>query len=89
MFAQINHVAMVSSDWPLLGRFYEAAFGMRQSPTAKPRPLNGLTVGDGHVGLNINPRRDRYPVFPQPPGSRDRPAREPPGDPSTRRSAAP
>jgi len=53
---------MVSADWPLLGRFYEAVFGMRQSQSAKPRPLNGLTVGDGHVGLNINPRRDRYPA---------------------------
>ena len=33
MFAQINHVALISPQWPLLGRFYEAAFGLRASPT--------------------------------------------------------
>jgi catechol 2,3-dioxygenase-like lactoylglutathione lyase family enzyme len=62
MFAQINHVALISPQWPLLGRFYEAAFGLRLSPSAKRRPLNGITVVDGRVGLNINPRRDRLPA---------------------------
>jgi catechol 2,3-dioxygenase-like lactoylglutathione lyase family enzyme len=51
---------LISPQWPMLGRFYEAAFGLRQSQAAKSRPLNGLTVGDGRVGLNINPRRDRF-----------------------------
>lgn len=59
MFAQINHIAMVSSEWPILARFYEAVFGLKPS-TGKSRPLNGVTIGDGRVGLNINPRRDHF-----------------------------
>ena len=58
MFAQINHVAIVSAQWSLLGCFYEAAFGMKAA--SKRRPASGLTIGDGTVGININPRRDGY-----------------------------
>src|SRR4051812_22557462 len=50
-------MAITSSQWPLIGRFYEAVFGLKAA--GKSRPLNGFTVGDGYVGLNINPRRDR------------------------------
>lgn len=42
----------------MLGRFYEAVFGLKSS--GKSRPLNGVTIGDGYCGLNINPRRDGY-----------------------------
>jgi catechol 2,3-dioxygenase-like lactoylglutathione lyase family enzyme len=59
MFAEINHIAMISPQWPMLARFYEALFGLRAS-SGKSRPLNGVTVGDGRVGLNINPRRDHF-----------------------------
>src|SRR5262249_19483907 len=55
MFAKINHVAIVSENYALLGQFYEAVFGMRTSP--KTRAGQAITVGDGYVGLNINPRR--------------------------------
>lgn len=55
MFAKINHVAMVSTDYAMLGKFYEVLFGMKTSPNA--RPQSAVTVGDGYVGLNINPRR--------------------------------
>jgi catechol 2,3-dioxygenase-like lactoylglutathione lyase family enzyme len=55
MFAKINHVAIVSDDYAQLGKFYESMFGMRTS--AKTRPSRAVTVGDGYVGLNINPRR--------------------------------
>jgi len=55
MFAKINHVAIVSRDYAQLAQFYEAVFGMRTS--AKTRPGSAVTVGDGYVGLNINPRR--------------------------------
>jgi catechol 2,3-dioxygenase-like lactoylglutathione lyase family enzyme len=55
MFAKINHVAIVSDDYAQLGKFYESVFGMRTS--AKTRPSRAVTVGDGYVGLNINPRR--------------------------------
>jgi catechol 2,3-dioxygenase-like lactoylglutathione lyase family enzyme len=58
MFAQINHMAMNSPNWPMLMRFYEAVFGLKGP--SKSRPMNGGTVGDGYVGLNINPLRDGY-----------------------------
>ncbi len=55
MFSKINHVAIVSDNYAQLAQFYEAVFGMRAS--AKTRPGSAVTVGDGYVGLNINPRR--------------------------------
>jgi predicted enzyme related to lactoylglutathione lyase len=58
MFAQINHMAMISSNWPMMAKFYEAVFGLRSAE--KPRPANGLSIGDGYVGMNINPQRDGY-----------------------------
>jgi len=58
MFAQINHMAMVSPHYPLLGKFYDAVFGLRIS--GKPRPDASVSLGDGYVGLNILPQRDGY-----------------------------
>jgi catechol 2,3-dioxygenase-like lactoylglutathione lyase family enzyme len=55
MFSKINHVAIVSYDYAQLAQFYAAVFGMRTS--AKTRLGSAVTVGDGYVGLNINPRR--------------------------------
>src|SRR5712672_4331303 len=55
MFSKINHVAVVSENYAQLAQFYIAAFGMRTSE--KTRPGRAVTVGDGYVGLNINPRR--------------------------------
>ena len=55
MFAKINHVAIVSENYAQLGKFYESFFGMKTS--AKTRPTRAVTVGDGYVGLNINPKR--------------------------------
>ena len=54
-FSKINHVAIVSENYAQLSKFYEAVFGMRTS--ARTRPARAVTVGDGYVGLNINPRR--------------------------------
>jgi len=59
MFAKINHMAMVSPIYPMLANFYEAFFGLKRSGKVS-RPLNAVTVGDGYVGLNINPLRDGY-----------------------------
>ena len=59
MFAKINHVAMMSTNYAMLGKFYEVLFGMKTSPNA--RPQSAVTVGDGYVGLNINPRRPGRP----------------------------
>jgi len=55
MFAKIRHLAIVSDNYALLGKFYEAVFHLRTSRAA--RPESAVTVGDGYVGLNINPRR--------------------------------
>jgi catechol 2,3-dioxygenase-like lactoylglutathione lyase family enzyme len=46
---------MVSTNYAMLGKFYEVLFGMKTSPNT--RPQSAVTVGDGYVGLNINPRR--------------------------------
>jgi catechol 2,3-dioxygenase-like lactoylglutathione lyase family enzyme len=54
MFAKLNHVAIVSENYAVSGKFYEAIFGMRTA--SAPRPARAVTVGDGYVGLNINPR---------------------------------
>jgi catechol 2,3-dioxygenase-like lactoylglutathione lyase family enzyme len=59
MSAKINHMAMVSPIYPMLANFYEAYFGLKRSGKTS-RPLNAVTVGDGYVGLNINPLRDGY-----------------------------
>jgi catechol 2,3-dioxygenase-like lactoylglutathione lyase family enzyme len=55
MSAKIRHVAIVSEQYALEGRFYEAIFGMRSS--SDTRPERAVTVSDGYVGLNINPRK--------------------------------
>jgi predicted enzyme related to lactoylglutathione lyase len=55
MPAQINHVAIVSDNYAQLAKFYEAVFGMKSSEYQ--RAASAVTVGDGYVGLNINPRR--------------------------------
>ena len=55
MSAQINHVAIVSDNYAQLAKFYEAVFGMKSSELQ--RAASAVTVGDGYVGLNINPRR--------------------------------
>jgi hypothetical protein len=59
MFANINHMAMNSPNWPMMAKFYEAMFGLKPSGKVS-RPANGVSVGDGYVGLNINPLRDGY-----------------------------
>ena len=55
MAAQINHVAIVSDNYAQLAKFYEAIFGMKSAELQ--RAAQAVTVGDGYVGLNINPRR--------------------------------
>ena len=52
---RIRHIAIVSDQYALQGRFYEAIFGMRGAEDK--RPERAVTVSDGYVGLNINPRK--------------------------------
>src|ERR1700676_2820480 len=60
VFAKINHVAIVSEKYALLASFYESLFGMKRSPKGKIN--RAITVGDGYVGLNINPRKAGRPA---------------------------
>src|SRR5207302_592344 len=60
MPAKIKHIAIVSDQYALEGRFYEAVFGMRSA--ADRRPERAVTVSDGTVGLNINPRKAGRPA---------------------------
>jgi predicted enzyme related to lactoylglutathione lyase len=54
MFAKLNHLAIVSENYALSARFYEALFGMTTAQGA--RVDSAVAIGDGYVGLNINPR---------------------------------
>src|SRR5260221_137980 len=60
MSAKIKHIAIVSDEYALEGRFYEAVFGMKTA--ADKRPERAVTVSDGTVGLNINPRKAGRPA---------------------------
>jgi catechol 2,3-dioxygenase-like lactoylglutathione lyase family enzyme len=60
MTAKLRHVALISDQYALQGKFYEAAFGMRTA--ADTRPERAVTVSDGYVGLNINPRKPGRPA---------------------------
>jgi catechol 2,3-dioxygenase-like lactoylglutathione lyase family enzyme len=60
MQAKINHVAIVSERYSLLSAFYQAVFGLKGS--GRDNPMRALTVGDGYVGLNINPRKAGRPA---------------------------
>jgi catechol 2,3-dioxygenase-like lactoylglutathione lyase family enzyme len=60
MPTRIRHIAIVSDQYALLGRFYEAAFGMKGAEDK--RPERAVTVSDGYVGLNINPRKAGRPA---------------------------
>lgn len=59
MASKINHVAIMSGNYALESKFYEAVFGMKTSP--KSRPTRAVSIGDGYVGMNINPRRAGRP----------------------------
>lgn len=58
MFSHINHMAMISPQYPLLERFYRSLFKFENS--GRNDPEASTVVGDGNVGLNILPRRDGY-----------------------------
>jgi catechol 2,3-dioxygenase-like lactoylglutathione lyase family enzyme len=58
MFAQINHMAIISPGYANLEKFYQAVFGLK--PSLRSRPGSAATTGDGYVGLNLIPRRDGY-----------------------------
>lgn len=60
MFAQINHMAMISPQYPMLERFYRSHFQFSVAQRGDHDAEASAIVGDGNVGLNILPRRDGY-----------------------------
>src|SRR5258708_22258724 len=58
MFAQLNHMAIISPQYPMLGKFYEAVFGLKVADTG--RTSLAVSVGDGYVGMTIIPQFDGY-----------------------------
>lgn len=58
MFAQINHMALISHQPPVLEKYYQALFGFKTSQR-RNNPMASI-VGDGYLGLNLLPRRDGY-----------------------------
>ena len=55
MFAKLNHVAIVSDNYAAQGIFYRALFDLKSGSTARFE-ASALALGDGYVGMNINPR---------------------------------
>jgi catechol 2,3-dioxygenase-like lactoylglutathione lyase family enzyme len=55
MGAKINHIAIVAENYAQVAQFYQFIFGFRAPPEQKV--FNAVTIGDGYVGLNLNPRR--------------------------------
>ena len=60
VFTKINHLAIISENYTTSAKFYEVMFGMRTSPGT--RSERAMTVGDGYLGLNINPRSTGRPA---------------------------
>ncbi len=56
MFAKIKHLAVVSENYSMQARFYQAMFGMKVHEKQR-REVSAVAVGNGYVGLNINGRR--------------------------------
>ncbi len=55
MIARLKHIAVVSQNQFLAGKFYELLFGLR--PSGSGRGVNAAVLSDGYVGFNINGRR--------------------------------
>ena len=56
MFAKLNHLAITSDHYTLLGMFYRAVFGLKSSGDTA-REIGAMSVGDGYLGMTLIPRR--------------------------------
>src|SRR6202163_2804045 len=56
MFGKLNHLAITSDHYTLLGMFYRAMFGLKASGDTA-REIGAISVGDGYVGMTLTPRR--------------------------------
>jgi len=55
MGTKIKHLAIVSENYAIEEKFYQAVFGMKTA--ARARIESASVVSDGYVGININPRK--------------------------------
>jgi hypothetical protein len=53
---KLNHLAITSDRYTLLGMFYRAMFGLKASGDTA-REIGAISVGDGYVGMTLIPRR--------------------------------
>ena len=60
MNAKINHLTILSENNYALGRFYEGFFHMR--PIGAEGPTEAVSISDGNIGLDINPRLPGHPA---------------------------
>jgi predicted enzyme related to lactoylglutathione lyase len=60
MPTKINHLAIISDQYSLEGKFYQSVFGTRTS--ADSPPDGSVCFSDGYVGFNINPRKSGRPA---------------------------
>lgn len=60
MFAQINHIALISTQFTLLQRYYQSLFGLDVPEKGRRKFNMGGMGGDGYVGFNFLPDRDGY-----------------------------
>jgi predicted enzyme related to lactoylglutathione lyase len=56
MFSKLNHLAITTDQYTVLGMFYRAYFGMKVSGDTA-REQSAISVGDGYVGMTLIPRR--------------------------------
>ena len=56
MSGKLNHLAITSDHYTLLGMFYRAAFGLKASGDTA-REIGAISVGDGYLGMTLIPRR--------------------------------
>jgi predicted enzyme related to lactoylglutathione lyase len=56
MSSKLNHLAITTDHYTVLGMFYRAAFGMKVSGDTA-REIGAISVGDGYVGMTLIPRR--------------------------------
>jgi catechol 2,3-dioxygenase-like lactoylglutathione lyase family enzyme len=60
MSTKINHLAIISDQYALEGKFYQSVFGAKTSPDSPPD--GPVCFSDGYVGFNINSRKSGRPA---------------------------
>jgi hypothetical protein len=53
MFSRLNHLAITTDNYTVLGKFYRAYFGMKVSGVTE-RERSAISLGDGYVGMAPN-----------------------------------